>query len=105
MSATDAAGEAAKTGKSLKSAADHAERGFNEATEAAKASLAAAALFAVIGALLLARKAEGPRRRHQPQPPPEASLVEKLVMVARAHPFLSAGAAVAAGIYGLKNPE
>jgi len=43
MSATDASAEAAKTGKSLKNAADHAERSFSEAAESAKASLAAAA--------------------------------------------------------------
>lgn len=43
MSATDASGEAAKTGKALKNATDHAERGFSEAAESAKASLAAAA--------------------------------------------------------------
>ena len=62
-----------------------------------------AALLAVIGALMLARRAEGPRRKAAP--PPEASLVEKLILVARAHPILSVGAAVAAGVYGLKNPE
>ncbi len=43
MSASDAAGEAAKTKTSLKNAADHAERGLSEAAEAAKASLADAA--------------------------------------------------------------
>lgn len=70
----------------------------------AAASVAAtAAVLTVIGAMLLARKAEGPRRK--PAPPPEPSLVEKLILVARAHPVLSVGAAVAAGVYGLKNPE
>jgi predicted permease len=63
----------------------------------------AAALLAAIGAFIFARMAEGPRRK--PQPAPEASLVEKLILIARAHPVLSVGAAVAAGVYGLKNPE
>jgi hypothetical protein len=70
----------------------------------AAASVAvAAALAALIGALILARRAEGPRRK--PVPPPEAGLVEKLILVAKAHPVLSVGAAVAAGVYGLRNPE
>ncbi len=74
------------------------------AAGAAAAVAATAALFAVVGALILARRAEGPRRKAA-APPPEASLVEKIIMVARAHPILSVGAAVAAGVYGLKNPE
>lgn len=43
MSATDASAEAAKSGKALKNAAEHAERSFSDAAESAKASLAAAA--------------------------------------------------------------
>lgn len=73
------------------------------AAGAAASVAVAAALLAVVGAMILARRAEGPRRK--PQPAPEPSLVETVFNLARAHPLLSVGAAVAAGVYGLKNPE
>lgn len=69
---------------------------------AAVVAVAAAAL-AAIAALVFARMAEGPRRKAAP--PPEPGLIENLIGIARAHPMLSVGAAVAAGLYGLKNPE
>lgn len=62
-----------------------------------------AAVIAAAG-FVAARKAEGDRKAAATQAP-DASLVEIILGVVRDRPILSAGAAVAAGIYALRNPQ
>lgn len=66
----------------------------------------AAALVVAIAAFLAAQKAEGGRRHHRAAAQaPEAGLIDTVVQIIKERPILSAGAAVAAGIYALRNPQ
>jgi hypothetical protein len=61
---------------------------------------AAAAALAALTALIVVIRAEV-RRRNQP---PEPTLMERVGQLAREHPVMSAGGALAAGLMALKNP-
>lgn len=70
----------------------------------ASASVAAvAALFVGIAGLLAANKAHGGHHGGHAGPV-EHTLVEKIIDIVRDRPMLSAGAALAAGIFALRNP-
>lgn len=74
-------------------------------TAGAAAIIAGCSAVIIGGAgFLAARKAEG-ERKAEAAAPPDASLVEVILGVVRDRPLLSAGAAVAAGIYALRNPQ
>lgn len=62
------------------------------------------ALVVALAGFLAARKVEGDRRPSA-TPVHDASLIETIMGVVRDRPLLSAGAAVAAGIYALRNPQ
>jgi hypothetical protein len=67
---------------------------------------AAAALLVALAALVAARKAEGDHhRRQQAAAAPEAGLVDVVLNLVRDRPLIASGAAVAAGIYALRNPQ
>lgn len=73
---------------------------------AACAVAGSAALLVAVAAFLAARKAEGGRHHHQAAAAqPEASLIETVMHIVKERPLLSAGAAVAAGLYALRNPQ
>lgn len=63
----------------------------------------ASALVVAIAGLVAARRAEGDRKAAAAAP--DASLIEVIMGVVRDRPLLAAGAAVAAGIYALRNPQ
>lgn len=63
------------------------------------------ALAVAIAGFAAARKAEGDRRARAAPVAADASMVAVIMGLVRDHPLLSAGAAVAAGIYGLRNPQ
>ncbi len=63
------------------------------------------ALVVAIAGFAAARKVDGDRRARAAAPPPEASLIESIMGIVRERPLLAAGAAVAAGIYALRNPQ
>ena len=65
---------------------------------------AAMALLVLIGALMIRGRASGGRRRRD-EPEPDASLVQKAVEMARAHPLLAVGAALGVGVYAIRNPQ
>jgi protein-S-isoprenylcysteine O-methyltransferase Ste14 len=70
----------------------------------AAASVAGAfALFVFAAGLIAANKAGAGRRREQAVPV-DNGLVNTLIGIVRDRPILSAGAAVAAGIFALRNP-
>jgi hypothetical protein len=62
------------------------------------------ALVVAVAGFLAARKADGDRRTAA-APVADASLIETIMGVVRDRPLLSAGAAVAAGVYALRNPQ
>lgn len=62
------------------------------------------ALAVAIAGVIAARKAQGDRKAAAAQTT-DASLIEIILSVVRDRPLLSAGAAVAAGIYALRNPQ
>lgn len=64
----------------------------------------ASALTVAIAGLVAARKAEGDRRAAAARTP-DASMIEMILGLVRDKPLLSAGAAVAAGVYALRNPQ
>ncbi len=69
----------------------------------AGAAAVVAAAFAAIAALIAAIvviRAEAKRRNQ----PPEPTLMERVGQLAREHPVMSAGGAIAAGLMALKNP-
>lgn len=71
---------------------------------AACAVAGAAALVVAVAAFAAARKAEG--GKHQAaSAQPEAGLIETVMHIVKERPILSAGAAVAAGLYALRNPQ
>jgi hypothetical protein len=69
-----------------------------------------AAFLAAIIAVIAARKMEGDKRRHQEAqaaslgPGGHADLANVILNVIKDRPLLSAGAAVAVGVYALRNP-
>jgi len=71
---------------------------------AAVVSASAAVLVAVAG-YIAARKVDGDRRRNTAQAAPDATLVDTILSLVRERPLLASGAAVAAGIYALRNPQ
>ncbi len=71
---------------------------------AAVVSASAAVLVAVAG-YIAARKVDGDRRRNTAQSTPDATLVDTILSLVRERPLLASGAAVAAGIYALRNPQ
>ncbi len=70
---------------------------------AAVVSASAAILVAVAG-FIAARKVDGDRR-HAAAATPDATLVDTILSLVRERPLLASGAAVAAGIYALRNPQ
>ncbi|MDO8298002.1 MAG: hypothetical protein Q7T19_16385 [Caulobacter sp.] len=62
------------------------------------------AVVIALAGFVAARKAKGDRKAVAAEIP-DASLVEIILGVVRDRPILSAGAAVAAGIYALRNPQ
>lgn len=75
---------------------------MGSAWAAAIVSVTAAAVVGLAG-LIAARKVEGDRR-HEAAAIPDQGLVDMVIKIVRDRPILSAGAAVAAGIYALRNP-
>lgn len=74
-------------------------------TAGAAAIIAGCSAVAIaMAGFVAARKAEGDRKAAAAQPA-DAGLVEIILGVVRDRPILSAGAAVAAGIYALRNPQ
>lgn len=72
---------------------------------AAIVAVTAAAVVGLAG-LLAARKAEGDRQTHGfSSSAPDAGLIDTVMQIIRERPLLSAGAAVAAGLYALRNPS
>jgi len=65
---------------------------------------ASSALVVLLAGVIAARKAEG-ERKATATAPPDAGLVDTVMQIIRDRPLLSAGAAVAAGIYALRNPQ
>lgn len=64
----------------------------------------ASALAVGTAGFVAARRAEG-ERKAAAEAAPDASLIEVIMGVVRDRPLLAAGAAVAAGIYALRNPQ
>jgi len=62
------------------------------------------ALVVAVAGFAAARKAEGDRKPGA-APVADATLIDTIMTVVRDRPLLSAGAAVAAGIYALRNPQ
>ena len=62
------------------------------------------ALAVAIAGFVAARKAEGVRKA-EAAAAPDASMIEMILGLVRDKPLLSAGAAVAAGVYALRNPQ
>lgn len=64
---------------------------------------AVAALIVAITGLVAARRAEQ-RAARQPEPTDALGLAEKVVGIVKDRPLLTIGAALAAGVFALKNP-
>lgn len=71
---------------------------------AAVVSASAAVLVALAG-MIAARKVDSDKRRNTAQATPDATLVDTILSLVRERPLLASGAAVAAGIYALRNPQ
>ncbi|NGM50208.1 hypothetical protein G5B46_11370 [Caulobacter sp. 602-2] len=70
----------------------------------AAAVVAAVAAFVVaVAGLIAANRAEAGRARHAP-PPEVNGFAERIVDIVKDRPILSIGAALAAGVFALKNP-
>lgn len=72
----------------------------------------AAAIVAVVAALLVltagliaASKARGGHQHHHPDTPPDHGLVDIILNLVRERPLVSAGAAVAAAVFAMRNPS
>jgi hypothetical protein len=63
---------------------------------------AVAAVIVAIAGLLAARKVE--TARHEAPPLGALGIVERLMEIAKDRPMLSIGAALAAGVFALRNP-
>ena len=55
--------------------------------------------------MIAARKADSNDRRQTASDAPDATLVDTILSLVRERPLLASGAAVAAGIYALRNPQ
>ena len=66
---------------------------------------AAAAILVALAGMIAARKVEGDRRDTTTATTPDAGLVDTVLTLVRERPLLASGAAVAAGIYALRNPQ
>jgi hypothetical protein len=73
---------------------------LGEAGAAAVVAAVAAILVALAGLFAAVHAQGGPNHRHE-----EATLTERLVQMAKDRPMLAAGAALAAGIIALRNPQ
>jgi protein-S-isoprenylcysteine O-methyltransferase Ste14 len=71
---------------------------------AAAAVAGVAGLCVLIAGLIAASRAGAGRRRAAQAAPVDHSLVNTIIGIVRDRPLLSAGAAVAAGIFALRNP-
>jgi hypothetical protein len=71
--------------------------------EAGAAAVVAAVAAVVVGvaALLMRMEAGGSQHRREPEP----SLADRVFQVARERPLVAGGAALAAGLLALKNPQ
>lgn len=67
----------------------------------AAAVTAVMALIAVFGVMAFKPRAPAPRE----EDPADASLIEKMIDMARDHPLIAVGAAIGAGIYAMRNPK
>jgi len=63
------------------------------------------ALVIVCLALMVRSRVPGHRPRHAPADEPDASMVQKIVGMARERPLLAAGLALGAGVFALRNPK
>jgi hypothetical protein len=64
---------------------------------------AVAAVLVLIAGLVARSRADGDHRRHDAGP--DASMVQRLVEMARDHPMIATGVALGAGVYALRNPK
>lgn len=71
---------------------------------AAAVVAASAAILVALAGFIAARKVEGDKR-HMAASAPDATLVDTILSLVRERPLLASGAAVAAGIYALRNPQ
>ena len=106
MAVAAAAAIAAAAAVSVASAAFALFAAMTPLVGAAWAAAIVAAVFAVIvliAGLIARSRAGGHDRRHEAAP--DASLVQKVVEMARDHPLLATGVALGAGVYALRNPK
>jgi predicted permease len=71
---------------------------------AAAVVAASAAILVALAGFIAARKVEGDRRETTTATP-DATMVDTILSLVRERPLLASGAAVAAGIYALRNPQ
>jgi len=71
---------------------------------AAAVVAASAAILVALAGLIAARKADGDKR-NMAAAAPDATMVDTILSLARERPLLASGAAVAAGLYALRNPQ
>lgn len=72
---------------------------------AAAVVAASAAILVALAGMVAARKADNGERRHAAAATPDATMVDTILSLVRERPLLASGAAVAAGIYALRNPQ
>ena len=72
---------------------------------AAAVVAATAAILVALAGMIAARKADSNDRRQTAADAPDATLVDTILSLVRERPLLASGAAVAAGIYALRNPQ
>ena len=71
---------------------------------AAAVVAASAAILVALAGLIAARKADGDKRS-MAAAAPDATMVDTILSLVRERPILASGAAVAAGLYALRNPQ
>lgn len=71
---------------------------------AAAVVAASAAILVALAGLIAARKADGDKRS-MAAAAPDATMVDTILSLVRERPLLASGAAVAAGLYALRNPQ
>ena len=71
---------------------------------AAAVVAASAAILVALAGLMAARKADGDKR-NMAAAAPDATMVDTILSLVRERPLLASGAAVAAGLYALRNPQ
>ena len=71
---------------------------------AAAVVAASAAILVALAGLIAARKADGDKR-NMAAAAPDATMVDTILSLVRERPLLASGAAVAAGLYALRNPQ